>query len=379
MPWKLDEIDSLQQLTRMEGEWSELWDRCPAATPFQSPDWLLPWFQRLWGGGRLWVIALRLDGRLAGLAPLVLCGDPGQPVRVSLGGAGISDYLDILIEPEHERRGAEMVFEQLAGNRDQWQICDFQELREVSPLLHAAVPDVLRCQESPCGVCPVLQLPPSFEELLSGLPAGFRKNLRYSEKLLSRAGAVQYTSAAEPGVLSRIPLADARGSEPLVVPSDPEGAVVNSYTGNNTSCEALLTALCRLHSARWNTRGDTGVLSTSQLQRFYGEVARRFLARHLLRLHALELDGACIAVQYNFCARGRTYFYLSGFDPDHARFSPGTILLAHSIAEAIREGCEEFDFLRKSENYKCQWGARDRINRRLLVFDSASQAYQGAA
>jgi CelD/BcsL family acetyltransferase involved in cellulose biosynthesis len=52
-------------------------------------------------------------------------------------------------------------------------------------------------------------------------------------------------------------------------------------------------------------------------------------------------------------------FYLSGFDPQWAAFSPGVLLIAHAIEEAIREGQQEFDFLRGNEPYKYLWGAQD--------------------
>ena len=31
-------------LEALAPEWWELWRRCPAATPFQSRAWLLPWW-----------------------------------------------------------------------------------------------------------------------------------------------------------------------------------------------------------------------------------------------------------------------------------------------------------------------------------------------
>ncbi len=66
-----------------------------------------------------------------------------------------------------------------------------------------------------------------------------------------------------------------------------------------------------------------------------------------------------IAVLYGFRRRGSTYFHLSGFDPEYARFSAGKLPLAHAIRHAIAEGRTVFDFLSGQEAYKYQWGARD--------------------
>ena len=61
----------------------------------------------------------------------------------------------------------------------------------------------------------------------------------------------------------------------------------------------------------------------------------------------------------------RAYAYLGGFDPDFARESPGTILMADAIERAAARGCTTFNFLRGREAYKYEWGAVDRANRAL--------------
>lgn len=47
-----------EDLEFLRAEWSALLLRCPAATPFQSPEWLIPWWRRF-GSGRLLVLVLR--------------------------------------------------------------------------------------------------------------------------------------------------------------------------------------------------------------------------------------------------------------------------------------------------------------------------------
>src|SRR3954454_7806777 len=100
----VESIDSLQVLEALEPEWRELWQRDAAATPFEGPDWLLPWTRHLWGGGRLRILGVR-DGReLVALAPLFFWGYGGCPevIRVSFLGAGITDHLGMLAAPGYE-------------------------------------------------------------------------------------------------------------------------------------------------------------------------------------------------------------------------------------------------------------------------------------
>jgi hypothetical protein len=37
------DIQVLHTLQSIFPEWQDLFARCPDATPFQSPEWLLPW------------------------------------------------------------------------------------------------------------------------------------------------------------------------------------------------------------------------------------------------------------------------------------------------------------------------------------------------
>ena len=89
-----------------------------------------------------------------------------------------------------------------------------------------------------------------------------------------------------------------------------------------------------------------------------------------LRLYALRRRAEIIGALYAFAHRGHTYYYLSGFDPAFAPYSPGTLLIGHAIEEAIREGSGLFDFLRGRETYKYLWGAKARLNYRRQVWHS---------
>jgi CelD/BcsL family acetyltransferase involved in cellulose biosynthesis len=96
--------------------------------------------------------------------------------------------------------------------------------------------------------------------------------------------------------------------------------------------EPILGDLFRLHAARWNGR-------LRGLESFHAEVALGFLREGMLRgLTVLRLDGRAIAAVYAFATRGRTWFYLSGFDPRFEKLSPGTVAVGNAIDLAAAEG-----------------------------------------
>jgi CelD/BcsL family acetyltransferase involved in cellulose biosynthesis len=133
------------------------------------------------------------------------------------------------------------------------------------------------------------------------------------------------------------------------------------------SFDEIFTALERLHQDRWRDRGLSGALGTERDRKFHRCAARAFLMLRILRLYAARWNGKIVAVLYGLCHRKRMYFYLSGFDPEYAALSVGTVLLGHVIEEARSEGCDAFDFLQGREPYKYRWGARDQATFRMRL------------
>jgi CelD/BcsL family acetyltransferase involved in cellulose biosynthesis len=87
----------------------------------------------------------------------------------------------------------------------------------------------------------------------------------------------------------------------------------------------------------------------------------------LLRLHQVMLGGERIAVLMVLAGHGAHHGYNGGFDPAHAKLSPSAMLVGLAMAQAAREGCTRFDFLRGGEGYKSVWGAvPEPMHRRVL-------------
>jgi hypothetical protein len=92
-------------MDRLVPEWRALWQRVPNATPFQSPEWLLSWWD-CFGNGAPFVLTDLEDGQLIAVLPLYHLDEAGccklLPVGISL-----SDYLDALVDSDHsEAAGA---------------------------------------------------------------------------------------------------------------------------------------------------------------------------------------------------------------------------------------------------------------------------------
>jgi CelD/BcsL family acetyltransferase involved in cellulose biosynthesis len=320
-------------LEALRPEWERLWAQDTRATPFQSPAWLLPWWKHV-GAGQQASLALRCatSGELVGLAPLYLHIDAATGRRHLFPiGIATTDVLDLLAKPGWEDLVAHAVLAQLdAAETD---LLEFPQLRGDAPLLRAVPPPGWRCELGGSTPHPVLPLQGTNA---SPLPRAMAANLRTARHRAERMGSLGFEQA------------DADSLPPM------------------------LAALERLHAARWSERGQAGVLADARVQAWHREATALLQAAGLLRLHALRLRGEPAAVLYCLAdppwhPQRRCYYYIGGFEPRFAACSPGSLLIAHVIAQARQEGITAFDFLRGAEAYKYRWGACDQPMQMLRV------------
>lgn len=305
-------------LHALRPEWEALWRRVPGASPFQHPDWLLPWW-RQFGTGQPRVGCLHEGERLTGVLPLYVL-DEGAPRLLPIG-AGTSDHLDALLEP------GVPVSVLLHCLLDEGYPCDLIEMPPGAALLNLSAPADWRATWRDDSLCPALALPPTIEALGDAIPVRTLRKLRMNRNRAERAG----------------------------------GAPIETATADTLA--PLLSELIRLHQARWTAAGEAGSFADPRVAAHLAESAPALLAAGLLRLQAVRLEGEVAASVLALLAPGRILFYLSGYNAARAFESPGTLLLGAMLEEAVREGRREADFLRGGEAYKYAWGGTDRRNR----------------
>ena len=315
---KTEIIHELAGLENLVPEWWALWRKTPDCTVFQTPAWILPFWQ-IFAPGKLCSIAIRIGGRLAGLAPLYLeTGSLGR--RILPMGIGLSDYCDVVLDPEFESTVAAQMAVALAQFED-WEICEFAELHASACALQVPTPQGCSTGIRDANTAPVLEIPPGANTLWDVIPGKKGQNLRRAYAALDKRGDAQFSSA----------------------------------TADNA--QDWLADLIRLHSARWISRGEPGVFADSRVEQFHALALPQLLAQDLTRIYRLTIGNAVIGVYYGFLDRGRAFAYSTGFDPDFPECSPGALVLAHAIDQAVRSGARQFHFLRGDEAYKFGWGA----------------------
>ncbi len=167
---------------------------------------------------------MRCGNTLVGLAPLLIYPRDGEQVLAFMAG-GVSDYLDVLVDPEYESEVVSALFDAFSG-LDCWTILDLTDLPSNS-VLHRAIPALL---PTPHDQCSSVFLPATSSQLLQSFSKRQRANIRQSHSRIERAGGGSIQMATD---------------ETL-----PE----------------FLEDLFRLHTNRWRRHGQPGVLADEKVK-----------------------------------------------------------------------------------------------------------------
>src|SRR5581483_8601588 len=119
-------------------------------------------------------------------------------------------------------------------------------------------------------------------------------------------------------------------------------------TENLSRC---IDALLLLNHRRWRT-------NLKKAQQTYGKLFHAAFYRGCCRIFVAWDGDTPVAAQAAFIDPERRSWgvYMLGYNPDYARYSPGTGIVALTMQRAIKEGYRDYDFLRGDEPYKERFG-----------------------
>ena len=307
-----------EELRALVPQWTALWMEDRDATPFQRPEWLLPWWD-YFAGSELRSVTISSNRKLIGFLPFYLYRVPQTDERqLLLLGVGTTDYLNGVFAPECTVDDIQHAIDCVCAEGG-WDTVYATDL-----LPHAKLTEALEGLVNPddkfvSASCSRMAAAP-----MGALPQKIRRNAVYYRNRAMRVGRMDLTVA----------------------------------DGSNWA--ESFDALQRLHTERWQLSGESGVLSDPRVLAWHRDALPQLERSGCLRLCSLLLQGEIIAVLYALVdppsRPSRTqYFYLTAYSVQHADIRPGTLLLALAIEHAANEGIETIDMLRGDEAYKQMW------------------------
>lgn len=322
----LEVVSDIRRLRDLTPAWSDRVSLWKQATPFHLPEWLLTWWEHF-GSGDLQTLVAWQDASIVGFVPCFR--HTWQNARqLTLIGTGITDYLEPFIAEESAEDSISAIGDYLA--KADYDLCDWQDLSAASPLLKLEQLDQLNVKAVPDTICSEVALTGSFDQYWTSRSSEMRRNVRrYAEKA-ERFGPLNFQVDHEAG-------------------------------------QDAVDALLSLHTARWQSRGESGMVEANHSAGFIRSAAAALAKRGLLRLFTLRWCERVVAAILAVSWSGRLYGYFSAFDPEHEHLGFGRILLSKCIRYAYDTEHTHWNFLRGDEPYKKSWGAQCIPKCRLII------------
>ena len=300
-------------------EWEELAERTGAA-PFLWPGWITAWL-RAWGG-RPRIVALREDGELKAVLPLVrrfglLANAANSHTPLAAAVAEDPSYIHQIARAAVAARAPRT---------------DLRSLDARDPLLAemraAALAHGHTTIERVTDREPYVDLSGSFEGYEAGLPRKHRKELGRMRRRL-----------------------------------EDEGSVAFEFADGRERLPELLEEGFRIEGSGWKTERGTAIALVPEVRRFYTEIAEWAASRGWLRLAFLRLDGRPLAFHFTLEDGVVAYQLKGGYDPAFRELAPGTLLIQDMLEWAFATGLHSYEFLGADEDFKLDWtsGLRDRL------------------
>lgn len=322
--FKIRRICDPKDWKALEARWDALLKNSVADAVFLCWDWLDTWLT-VYGGGGEWVIlaAEDTDGRLLGVAPMMLdrgAGIPGRWIRrlMLLGQKAdtASEYLDWIIERGRESEigdaFARFILEDMSG---EWDLLWFDAMLSTSPTiarLQKHLGSKLTVKE--LSTAPFVRLADSWEEFLASKRAKFRSRWNKFHR---------------------------------------EHRVELRLAGRDLSVSEGMAIIRRLNEKRWGDERQSFL--SDNYKRFHDQVAERLHRRGDLMLIFLEVNGVIIAGRYDFIYGGKGWSFQGGWLPEWEKLSAGKLMLTEIMRYCIEHGVREYDFLGGKASYKDDW------------------------
>jgi CelD/BcsL family acetyltransferase involved in cellulose biosynthesis len=326
--------------------WTALHAGTRQASIFNTWEWLYHWWLNYGKGTELKLVTVVDNGDVVAILPLHVRKRTifrFIPVRmltfIGIGGDTSPDYLGPIMQGGREKELAAVLASYLAGCND-YSVLHLTDL----PVGHDFM-DALgrtfrdkgrRVYQNISSRIAIVRLPESWDAFLKGLSGSRRYNIQRPLKKIERDLDIKF-----------------------------------HYVTGKDAVNRTIDDLVRLHQSRWADRDTNHAFSSPEYIAFHTSIIHECRERGWLRLYCLEAGGKVIGVRYCYRFRGEVLEFQSGFDPDYADYSPGRVITAYILKNAMEEGDTAYDFLKGEYGHKDVWANDYRETRSLTVYGNS--------
>jgi len=326
-------ISTLAGFDALAPEWEKLEATLSPRTPFATPQWCKLWWTHFNRSGlacrdQLRVYALRRpDGRLVGVAPMVLTSRPGWGIvrTRELQFFGADPYVTELRGPVCRPEDTVEIVKTLSLHISRARECDWVQWRGLRYPGGVEHPDLgLREDDRLNIVDHFIRTPGTWEAFKSSLPRNIKESLRKCYNSLKRENL------------------------------EFEFRVVRAPCDTREAVNCFLD----LHKARAELEGTIkhpDVFDSAQARALLHDYCQELARQDSLRIFQLVIQGKVVATRIGFVLGDEIYLYFSGYDQAFSRFSVMTTTVAEALKYSIEQGLRIVNLSTGTDISKTRW------------------------
>ncbi len=329
---RVSEIRDPDDFLALRHEWNKLVERDGRATFFQTWEFQYHTWRIFAKALDLNLVVVRDElGELVGCAPFATQrwrAGPFSARVLRFCSLKYCDYNDVMAHTERAREVVPAVARWLGDNLQRWDVVDLGPVREESWVTD---PDLFlaraghRFRVTRRTTAPYLGFKASWTTYEDALTSRRAQRMRNKTRKLFRRFPGAFSAAADGEELRR-----------------------------------AVDEFFELHQLRMQEQHQRGHFADGAAREAFRVLIGELGKRGIARVHTLGSRQRTIAALVSFEFRGTVSYFLSGFDPEYAALSPGQVIHALRITEAMERGASEYDFLCGDEPYKYFWTGSER-------------------
>lgn len=338
-------MTSWDDLVPFQEPWNRLVKRSATSTLFQTYEWHQSWWESFGEDYQLRVLLAEENGKLVGVAPLVLCRRTynllPEVVLSFLGSLNYaSDYCDWIV-PKERTDVFEAFLSWLTEQSHEWSMLHLHNVPAHS-FWSERIQKWWAEHNIPFAVVGTIEAPTRLLALEphSDRKIANKKSLRRHLNYFRRNGTIEFL-----------------------------------HLDSLEEIEGWLEHFFAQHIERRALAGDTSMFVDSKQRAFYRTMIRRLLPTGWLRFSVLLFDKKPLAFHCGFEYNRCFLWYKPTFNVAYAQKSPGEVLIKFLLEDAMERELAEFDFTVGTEAFKYRFSNKVRSNLTMHVYRQKRSYY----
>lgn len=330
----IENIDSGEGFEALEPAWDELLEASGVSNIFLTYKWLFTWWGNFGSKDQLYILIIRFETKVVGLAPLMISSRTGKRVLQFIGSDS-SDYADFIIGEKREAVIHEIIA-YLDKQRQDWDTINLEHIPERSG---------------------------SVKHVISGLS---NTNLLHDLDSTEQCHSFVFEGDSEDS--SNFVMKKGKALRNQINSLKKSGGLSLEVIEDMDTINRLMPTFFHYHIMRWHDSYTPSKFNRREMCDFYYDIVREFHSSNNLQFVVLFNGKVPIAFFFAFKLKRTLFLYTPSYSAYYSIKSPGIMLNNLLLETSIRQGFRVVNFLRGDEGYKTRFCNRSETNNHLVIY-----------